>query len=95
VVVTTVARASSGPEDARDEAGLFQQADLVGQAAAAVDDAIGRLGVAGRPFGLNQSTDEHRKSFQRLCTDSQDVSAETQYPGEHVGAPARGGASRR
>ena len=56
-------------------------------------DAID-VALRAEPFGLNQSTDEHRKSFQRLCTDSQDVSAETRYPCEHVGAPARGGASR-
>ena len=36
---------------AGDEAGLFQQAGLVGQAAATVDDAVGQLGHGQLPAG--------------------------------------------
>jgi galactokinase len=44
-----------GGGGAGDEAGLFQQAGLVGQAASAVDDAVGQLGHGQRAGGAGEA----------------------------------------
>ena len=46
VIVTVTPRSSSCGRSARDQSRLLQQACLVGQAAAAVDDAVGQVGHA-------------------------------------------------
>jgi len=47
-----------GGGGAGDEAGLLQQAGLVGQAAAAVDDAVGQLGHGQRAVRVGEAGQE-------------------------------------
>ena len=47
-----------GAGAAGDEAGLLQQAGLVGQAAAAVDDAVGQLGHGQLAAGVGEAGQE-------------------------------------